>query len=129
MARSVATRASVVFDADLLVRPECLDQAYRVLDDLGFGRRSIEPAPGFDTLLGKGTAFVDNDRREIDLHRSLAMGWLGISVVIDELWEGVVPIEIAGRELFALSAEARLLHSCVHAVASVEPRGGTRCLI
>lgn len=109
------------FDADMLVKSECLGVAYRVLEELGFRRRFVEPAPGFDAKFGKGTAFVDDERRELDLHRTLAMGSLGISVVTDELWEGLVPIEIAGREVFALSAEARLLHACVHAAASIEP--------
>lgn len=109
------------FDADLLVRPEHLDSTYSVLASMGLRRRFVEPAEGFDRRFGKGSAFVAPDHREIDLHRTLAMGSLGISVDADELWSGVVPITVAGRSMLALGAEARALHACVHAAASSRP--------
>jgi len=109
------------FDADLLVRPDDLDRTYSLLTRHGFDRRFAEARPGFDATFGKGTAFVDSDGRELDLHRTLAMGSLGISVEVEGLWEDLIPIEIAGRQIFALSPEARLLHACVHAAASAEP--------
>lgn len=116
-----STELRSFFDADLLVRPADLDRTYALLTELGFDRRFTEPRPGFDARFGKGSAFVDDERREIDLHRTLAMGSLGISVEIDELWDEAVPIEVAGRGLSALSPETRLLHACVHAAASIEP--------
>lgn len=109
------------FDADLLVRPEDLEQTYATMTTMGLRRRFVEPAAGFDRDFGKGSAFTSPDRREIDLHRTLAMGALGISVDPDELWSDSVSIEVAGRPMQALGAEARALHACVHAAASTTP--------
>lgn len=109
------------FDADLLVRPEDLEPTYAILTGMGLRRRFVEPAVGFDREFGKGSAFISPDRREIDLHRTLAMGSLGISVDPDELWSDSVSIDVAGRPMHALGAEARALHACVHAAASTTP--------
>jgi len=45
-------------DLDILVRPEDIDRAVRVLVATGFVRRLAEPRPGFDRRFDKGTTLV-----------------------------------------------------------------------
>lgn len=102
-------------DVDLLVRSEDLDAAIAALEGVGHVRRFPEPRPGFQRRFGKGNCLVTPEKMEIDLHRSLAMGPFGLTIVLDDLWARRSTFVLAGVEVPALALEERFLHACIHA--------------
>ena len=112
-------------DIDLLVRPEAIDDAVGLLVELDGQRRWPEPFPGFDRRFGKGAVFLMPGGYELDLHRSLAQGPLGLMLELDPLFEDVEYVVIAGHRLDVMGTDQRLLHACYHAaVGTVPPRLG-----
>jgi hypothetical protein len=112
-------------DVDILVRADEWDEAIGVLGLAGWERRFGEPRRGFDRRFVKGTVLVhrDDDRVELDLHRTLALGPFGLTVRLEDLWQGCEPVRVGGVELRALEVEQRYLHACFHAVlGDVPPR-------
>lgn len=108
-------------DLDLLVRAEHFDQAARLLVGHGLRRPTPEPRPGFDRRFGKGATFVADSGLEVDLHRTLVMGPLGITARLTDLWDTATTFELAGTDIPALGRELRLLHACYHAVLGNQP--------
>jgi hypothetical protein len=102
-------------DVDLLVRAGQLDLAIAALERSGHVRRFPEPRPGFQRRFGKGNCMVTPERMEIDLHRSLAMGPFGLTIVLDDLWARSSMFSLAGRAVPALGPEERFLHAAIHA--------------
>ena len=88
-------------------------------------RRFGEPRRGFDRRFVKGTVLIhrDDERVELDLHRTLALGPFGLTVRLEDLWQGCEPVRVGGVDVRALEAEQRFLHACFHAVlGEVPPR-------
>jgi hypothetical protein len=102
-------------DVDLLVRGPDFDRAVEVLAGAGLPRVYPQPRPGFDRRFGKGASFRAPDDATVDLHRTFVMGPYGLQVHLADLWTDPQPFVLSGRELLAMSAEARLLHACYHA--------------
>jgi hypothetical protein len=102
-------------DIDVLVRPEQIDDAARVLANAGHARKFAEPRPGFDRRFGKGPCFVSPAGYEVDLHRTLAMGPYGATIRVDDLWTRSEAIVLADRRILVLGQEERFVHACVHA--------------
>lgn len=110
-------------DVDLLVRSEHIDHAVRVLGGLGLTRQSVQPRAGFDRRFGKGATFVSTSGREFDLHRTFVMGPYGLRLQLDDLWERSDHFDLGGRQVGALDADCRFLHSCYHtALGDTPPR-------
>lgn len=102
-------------DLDILVRPEDIDGAVRVLGGSGFVRTLAEPRPGFDRRFDKGTTLRSGAGFEIDLHRTFVLGPWGRAVDLACLWDGGQEFTVAGRPLRALSSTNRFIHACYHA--------------
>lgn len=103
-------------DVDILVRAGQFDGAIATLEAAGHIRRFPEPRPGFQRRFGKGNCMVTPEHLEIDLHRSLAMGPFGLTIILDDLWARSSTFTLAGEELPALALEERFLHAAFHAV-------------
>ena len=102
-------------DVDVLVPGAAFDAAVTVVSSWGGRRRFSEPRPGFTSRFGKGVAMVMPDGVEIDLHRTLVAGPIGLRVDLDGLFATAVTLTIAGRVLHRLAPEEAFLHACYHA--------------
>ncbi|HYH35324.1 MAG TPA: nucleotidyltransferase family protein [Nocardioides sp.] len=103
-------------DDDILIPTEHFAAAVQALLRAGYRRPAREVRPGFDVRFGKGATLVGEDRYELDVHRTFAMGPFGLLVDMAELWDGLDRFELGGRQLSALGPEQRFLHACYHAV-------------
>jgi len=113
-------------DLDLLVRSEQTDLAKAVLGELGYTRSTPEPRPGFDRRFGKGATFVAGDGTNVDLHRTLVMGPLGLRIGLDDMWDESDFFALAGERVETLAPVHRLLVACYNAViGDTQPRLST----
>lgn len=110
-------------DLDLLVRTSDWRRACRALEQLGLTRRLPEPRPGFDERFGKGAVYVAASGSEVDLHRTLAMGPLGLSMAPEEMLERTVAFSLGGQRFRRPDDTDLLLHACVHATLGGWPAG------
>jgi len=117
-------------DIDLLVPSGRLHDATRVLG-AGLGAASALPElrPGFDERFGKeallNTAPAPGAPRgfEIDVHRTLVGGALGLVIPLDELFDQPGSVTIGGRLLPTLGLIPGFLAACQQAtIADVPPR-------
>ena len=102
-------------DVDVLVRSVDYDATVEALQRCGAYRRSAEVRPGFDRRFGKGVCMVMPDGVQIDVHRSLATGPFGLTINLEDLFEGSATISLAGTPIPVLTREHRLAHACFHA--------------
>jgi hypothetical protein len=100
-------------DVDLLVRAEDLERAGSVIEAVGGHRTDPDPRRGYSTIVGKGATYA-TDAGEIDLHRLLVWGPLGVRLDPGLLWERRRTFVVGARELTTLSLEDTLLHACCH---------------
>jgi hypothetical protein len=107
-------------DLDLLVRADDLDAMARVLEARGGRRRYAEPHRGFDRRFSKGMSFTFERNCEVDLHRSLASGAFGLSIVLDDLFTEPEPFVVGGRRVLALGRTNRFLHAAYHALLGAD---------
>lgn len=103
-------------DVDILVRGEDLGDAVRVLGEAGYQRDLPERRQGYDRRFGKEVTLKGSRGRELDLHRTLALGGLGFAIPADDLWQQEETFTVGGRRLPALDADLRLLHACYAAI-------------
>jgi hypothetical protein len=102
-------------DLDLLVRGDQIDAADALLTVNGGVRTDLDPVPGFTAIAGKGATLAMPDGLEVDLHRLLVYGPLGVRVPPDELWRAGRSFEAGGGQRFeTLGLEETLLHACLH---------------
>lgn len=104
-------------DVDVLVHPDGWDDAVAWCRSVGAVRHYPEPRPGFDRRFGRSVAWTMPDRLELDVHRSLAPGPLGVTVTADDLLPAAATFRLAGRDLPRLEAASELVHAALHAVA------------
>lgn len=103
-------------DIDLLISP----------DDLAAARARLEPAgwrqayrlPKHHEEFTHAVTFSAGGLAELDLHQRIAHRALGLMVPTQELLAARVPVDIAGRRLWALSRPDRLIHGAIHAAVS-----------
>lgn len=100
-------------DVDLLVRAADLDAVGRVLAAAGATRTDPDPRPGYSAVVGKGATWADA-RGEVDLHRLLVWGPLGVRLDPDLLWSESRAFTVAGRPFTTLAFEDMFLHACAH---------------
>jgi len=103
-------------DIDLLVAGDDLEPMARVLEARGGRRRYDEPRNDFDRRFSKGMSFSFHRNCEIDVHRSLASGAFGLSIVLDDLVVGAEHLTIGGEAFRALDRPNRFLHASYHAL-------------
>jgi hypothetical protein len=109
-------------DIDLLVRTRDWARVCDVLERLGHRRVVPEPRRGFDVRFGKGAEYLDEEERiEVDLHRTLVVGPFGLWLDPDELFLRADTFLLGGRRLRRLDDTALLLHACLHAVLGPRP--------
>ncbi len=101
-------------DLDLLVRGSELDRASELLVSLGGRRTDPDPRPGYGELVGKGATIAMPGGLEIDLHRILVWGPLGVRTPDADLWRAERTFVVGGRVLSTLPLEESLLHACYH---------------
>jgi hypothetical protein len=101
-------------DIDLLVRTRDWRAACSLLEERGARRLLPEPRPGFDESFGKGALYVADEGREIDLHRTLALGPFGQWIDPDELFDHTAGFSLGGKALRRLDDTASLAHVCIH---------------
>jgi hypothetical protein len=102
-------------DNDLLIPPDRYPRALHLLREQGYQRSVLPTSEAFDRRFGKGATLCGRAGDEVDLHRTLVFGTVGLIIDVDDLFETAVPFELGGRELNALGPEARLLHAAYHA--------------
>ena len=100
-------------DVDLLVPPESTSAAGRVLESLGFVAIG-EELPG-DRPAWARVYLRNDDGGNVDLHRTLVGAEAGPETVWAALRAHAVPIEVGGRTLCGLDAEAAALVVTLHA--------------
>jgi hypothetical protein len=110
-------------DIDLAVPSDQIDETIVVFSDVHGPRVEPELNRGFDREFGKGATFRSADGNELDVHRTLVWGALGLTVTTDDLFTAATRFEVGGVTLEGLGAEATFLHSCYSAVlGDVPPR-------
>ena len=110
-------------DLDLLVRSEQLSATVVALGEDGATRPWAPRRAGFDERFAKSVTVRLVDGVEVDLHRTLADGALGMRVPVDDLWRSTSTFELGGARLRCLDRPARALHAAYHAVlGSPTPR-------
>lgn len=111
-------------DVDLLVDPRDFGQACQAVEQGGWHPGYALPRH-HERFTHAVTFRKTGVITEIDLHQHVAHRALGLMIPTDELLTCRTAFEVAGRRLWALSDLDRLIHACVHMVAS---RGSYRRL-
>ncbi len=101
-------------DIDLLVRGDQLDDAVARLTEKGAVRVDSDPVPGYAAVTGKGATLAVSGGLEIDLHRLLVWGPLGVRLPAGDLWRARRSFVLDGRTVLTLGLEETLLHLCYH---------------
>lgn len=103
-------------DLDLLVRGEQIDAAVAVLAQQGGVQTdfAVDRSPGFAATVGKGATVLLPGGLEVDLHRLLSWGPLGVRVPPEDLWRTSRPFDRGERRFETLGVEETLLHACAH---------------
>ena len=110
-------------DVDLLVRGEEIERAVEVLVARGGEILEPDPVPGYRATVGKGTPVrLASPATEVDLHRLLVWGPLGVRQPPDGPWSTARSFELQGRELTTLGVEETLLHASYHLLIGGRPR-------
>ena len=104
-------------DIDLLVPGDRINHALSVLATYGYQRTRPEPAPGYDTRVGKAVALQHQGGVVIDLHRTLAAGNAGEGIDVPEIVAARRQVPIGPHTIPAPTWEAHLVECALHAVA------------
>jgi hypothetical protein len=110
-------------DIDLAVPSAHIVEAIEVLGRAVGPRMEPELNRGFDREFGKGATLKGPDGNEVDLHRTLVWGALGLSADNDDLFVDATPFELGRHRLLGLDPDTTFLHACYTAVlGDVPPR-------
>ena len=110
-------------DIDVLVRGEQIDDAIERFVRDGATRLDPDPVPGYAASVGKGATLLLHGGGELDLHRLLVWGPIGVRLPAGELWETDRRFVVEGHELHTLGLEETLLHVSCHLMVGGRPRG------
>ena len=124
-AQSLWARGDLRFygDIDVAVPGRSFDRAAALIEGHLSGRRHRpDPREGFTARVGKGSTFTLPDGVEVDLHRTLADGPFGASILSDDLFEGSGVVLVGGRGLPTLTRPMMFIHACLHAVTAEKVR-------
>jgi hypothetical protein len=103
-------------DLDVLVHGNLVHHAVSVFATYGYERARPEPAPGFDTRVGKAVTLQHPGGVVVDLHRTLAAGNAADGVDVEELVAARRPVRVGSYTVPAPSWEAHLVECTLHAV-------------
>jgi Uncharacterised nucleotidyltransferase len=103
-------------DLDLLVSGDQVSHAISILATYGYQRTRPEPAPGYDSHVGKALTLRHAGGVVIDLHRTLAAGNAGEGIDVAELLAGRRQVRLGSHGVPAPSWEAHLIECALHAV-------------
>jgi hypothetical protein len=110
-------------DVDLLVRGEQLAAAVEMLVDLGGEPLEPDPVPGYAAVVGKGSPVrMLAPPTEVDLHRLLVWGPLGVRLPPADLWAPGRAFVLGDRTLTTLGLEETLVHLAYHLLIGGTPR-------
>lgn len=108
-------------DLDLLVGADDWSRTQELLAVAGFRRRLPEPRPGFDRRFGKAATHCDADGLEVDLHRTLVLGPVGLWIDPDEMASHAAAFELGGQSFERFDDTGLLLNACLHATLGWSP--------
>jgi len=109
-------------DLDLLVHGADLARAGELVEVDGGVRLDPEPYPGYSTEVGKGATYT-TEAGEVDLHRLLVWGPLGVRLDPEILWDDQRPFSLGGQTFSTLSLDDTLLHAACHLMVLGARRG------
>lgn len=109
-------------DLDLLVRGADIEAAIVALGTLGIERSRVELRRGFDRRFAKAVTMYAQDRRMVDLHRTLATGRFGLTIREEDLFATPQEFEVGGRRLPTFDPTVRFLGACYN--AALGDKGG-----
>lgn len=110
-------------DVDLVVPARSFPAVCARLTQAGGERRYAEPRPGFDVRFSKGASFLLPDGVDIDLHRTLVLGYFGLRLDPEALFADAEWFSVGTQRLPALAHPERLVHACIHAsLGTSDPR-------
>lgn len=101
-------------DIDLMVRRQNVAQAAEILTDLGY--RPHRPYVLESDLAWSHhlTCHIKPGGPAVELHWHITRPGQSYSIDLEELWERVQPVRIAGVDVLALCPEDMVLHICLH---------------
>ncbi len=108
-------------DLDLLVGVDDWPQAQELLAAAGFRRRLPEPRPGFDRRFGKAATHCNVEGLEVDLHRTLVLGPVGLWIAPGEMASHATRVELGGQTFERFDDTGLLLNACLHATLGWSP--------
>jgi hypothetical protein len=103
-------------DVDLLVPGAHMEAALTALRSLGYRRAYPELRAGFDARFTKAVTLVGPSGYELDVHRTLLMGPLGMLVDVDGLLAAEARFALAGQPVRTLDPAGHALYAA-YAVA------------
>lgn len=103
-------------DIDLLVRSQDIERTVEALTSAGIRRSRPELNAGFDRRFAKGVTMYDENALSIDLHRTIASGWFGLRMNLDDLFASPVTFSVGGVRMQTLDRETSFLACCYNAV-------------
>jgi putative nucleotidyltransferase-like protein len=110
-------------DIDLLVRSQDIGRAVEALTRAGIRRSRPELNASFDRRFAKGVTMYDENAMSIDLHRTIASGWFGLRMNLDDLFASPVTFSVGDVKMQTLDRETSFLACCYNAVlGEVGPR-------
>jgi hypothetical protein len=104
-------------DLDLLVKPDDMAGARRILHELGYADDAVlNPRQEREYRRTECALQLQNARRGhvVELHWRLTERHASITLPIDEFWRRAVPLVIAGMTVPTFCPEDLLLYLCVH---------------
>lgn len=101
-------------DLDILVPGHRLHDAVAALQARGGTTMNPEPTAGYALEVFKGLTVTMPSGLEVDMHRILSWGPLGVRVPEVDLWAPGRVFDRLGRSAVTLDVERTLLHVCAH---------------
>lgn len=107
-------------DADLLVESDRFEEAIQIAIDQGARRNLPEVRPGFDARFAKDCTLTIGTE-ELDVHRQLIGGPLGVSSFASEMLDRTTTIKLAGHEVPIPEVNDLYVHAALTVGAADDP--------
>lgn len=101
-------------DIDLMVPRPQLEQAERVLLDLGYGQRPRLDVTRQAARLHHLERLEKPDAATVELHHAIEVPTSPFAIDRETLWQRVQPIALNGTTAYGLADEHLLIHLCLH---------------
>lgn len=100
-------------DVDILVPTGQMQRAATALRSVDLRRMVAPLSARYERQFVKSSTFADPARRQLDVHRTLAIGPVGLAIPPDDLWAGSQELPLGGVRLRALDRPRRVLHAAI----------------